>query len=102
MTTAEQNFVRYWSVARKKWSWGQKFMIAVKNFAIPFVVLVHLTNFFIIGDLTYAFISFKHLLEFCINLIVVSLISGFAYGFYHWNSNERQYWKFIKKSSQNG
>ncbi|MEO8794907.1 MAG: hypothetical protein ABI390_05535 [Daejeonella sp.] len=97
MSPSEEKFVKYWRIARKKWSWKDNFLAAVKNFAIPFVILVHLTNFFVIGDIAYAFISFKHLIAFIINITVVSAISGFAYGLYDWNTNERKYWKIIRK-----
>ena len=97
MNAEEENYVNYWSLARKKWSWSKKFMTAVQNFAVPFVILIHLTNFFIIGDVSYAFLSFRHLLQFLINLLFASIFSGFAYGFYHWNINERKYRKILKK-----
>ena len=97
MKPSEENFVDYWSTARKKWNWKEKFMTAVQYFAIPFTILIHLTNFFIIGDLAYHFISFKHLLEFVINLFIISLISGFGFGFYHWNSHEMRYWRIMKR-----
>jgi len=100
MTPSEEKFVNHWAQERKKWNWGRNFINVVLYIAIPFVVLTDLVNFFIIGDVRYAFISLKHFTNVFINFFIISLLSGFGYGIVHWNTNEIRYWNILKKYKQ--
>ena len=97
MRPSDRKFVEYWQTARKDWNWGKTFKNGVLYFALPIVILIDLVNFFIIGDVNYAFLSFNHFYHLLKNFLPTALFIGFAYGLYDWNSKEQKYWRILKK-----
>ena len=89
--------MEYWKKERKSWNWGKVFKKGVLQFAWPVIILIDLVNFFIIGDLNYAFISFDHLFYLIKKLLVFGALLGFAYGFFDWNGNERRYKRLTRQ-----
>jgi len=97
MTSSEKEFIEYWETERKTWSWAKKFKKGALYIAWPIVIMIDLINFFIIGDISYAFISLSHLFYLLFNLLWAGVLAGFAYGFYSWNVNEIKYSRLIRK-----
>lgn len=97
MTSSEKKFIETWGLKRKSWSWASSFKKGALFIAWPLLLLTDLINFFIIGDIRFAFISYSHLWYLGFNLIWTGIAGGFIYGFYDWNSNEYKYHKLLKK-----
>jgi len=96
MTSSEEKFIAYWEEKRKTWSWPENFKKGALYIAWPVVVLIDLINFFIIGDISYAFISLPHLFYLLFNLLWAGVLTGFAYGLYNWNINEIRYTRLMR------
>lgn len=97
MTSSEKKFIAYWEEKRKTWSWGKNFRKGALYIAWPIVIMIDLINFFIIGDINYAFISLSHVFYLLFDLLWTGVLAGFAYGLYNWNVNEIKYGRLIKK-----
>ncbi|HEY1025828.1 MAG TPA: hypothetical protein VGE26_11730 [Sphingobacteriaceae bacterium] len=100
MSPGEKRFTDYWGIARKNWNWGKKFKKTALHLVLPLVVLVDFINFFIIGDLSYGFISLEHLWRLGLNSIVFSILIGFVYNLIVWNTNEMRYWSIMKREER--
>lgn len=98
MTPREKKFVDYWSVARKSWNWGKRFKKTVLHFVLPLVLLVDMINFFIVGDVSYGFISLTHFWRLGLTFVILAVLIGFTYNLITWNANEMRYWSIMKKN----
>lgn len=100
MTPREKKFIDYWSVARKNWNWGKNFKKTVLQLVLPLVLLVDVINFFIVGDVSYGFISLKHFWRLGLNFVILSVLIGFTYNLVIWNTNEMRYWSIMKRNKK--
>ncbi len=99
MTPKEKEFVDYWNEKRKKWSWKKHSYQTFVTAALPIAILIDTVNYFIIGDTAYDFFTFSHLLNFLLNLVILSVLVILGSGFANWNYNEGKYWSILRKNS---
>jgi hypothetical protein len=98
MTPQEEKFIAFWSQKRKTWKWNAHFKKTFFKIVLPFATLVDLVNYFIIGDTTYNFFSFSHLLTLIGNILFFSVAIIMLTGITEWNYNENKYWRIMRKN----